>query len=95
MFKQMKIGTKFYVLIGIATIIIFTVFALYLNHNISRTINENLTESMNENLLNVETMVKLEIVSQQEKTFVSGNLAKIYFQFKINVLLKLRDLQKN
>lgn len=75
----MKIATKFYLFVGFATLLIFSVFAIYLRNHIDSTLASNYKEAMQENLINIENMVRLEANSNLQKTVLSGNLAYNYF----------------
>jgi methyl-accepting chemotaxis protein len=91
--KKLKIADRFYLFIGSSTLLIFVVFALYLNNNVSNTVSKNYLDAIDENVLNVETMLQLEIVSQREKTIVGGNLAMNYFE-NMGTLRMHNDLLK-
>lgn len=79
-FQNVKIGTRFYILTGVTTIIIFTVFALFLNSRITATVISNYNEAMDENLINVEKIVHNEYQSRKEKILLGGNLAMVFFR---------------
>ncbi|MFO7864097.1 MAG: Cache 3/Cache 2 fusion domain-containing protein [Salinivirgaceae bacterium] len=75
----MKIGPKFYLAVSVATLAIFTIFAVYLRNHIASVITSNFTEAMKENMANFDALIRKEAQANFEKTIVGGNLAQHYF----------------
>ncbi len=86
-----KIESRFFIHTVIAALVVFIVFAFYLNNHVSKTIGDNFNEAMNENLLNFEKMVRLEANSNLGKAMIGGNLASLYFQNQGTVLEHQRE----